>query len=65
MGIDRKNYENIEMPAELSSVLEKAVLRKRKSTVRKLAGTAMAFAHIFSRRIPVRPLPVPQPVYSG
>lgn len=46
MGIDRKNYENIEMPAELSSVLEKAVLRKRKSTVRKLAGTAMAFALI-------------------
>lgn len=44
MGIDRKNYENIEIPEELHSVLEKAVLRKRKAAVKRLAGITMAFA---------------------
>lgn len=43
MGIDRKNYENIEIPIELSSILEKTVVRKRKATVRKFFGTMMAF----------------------
>lgn len=43
MGIDRKNYENIEIPMELSGVLVKTVARKRKATVRKFAGIVMAF----------------------
>ncbi len=44
MSIDRKNYENIEIPMEVSGILEKAMLRKRKVNVRIFAGIAMAFA---------------------
>lgn len=43
MGIDRRNYENIEIPMELSNVLVKTVVRKRKATVRKFAGIVMVF----------------------
>lgn len=43
MMIDRNKYENIEIPTELSGVLEKAVIRKRKATSRRFAGIAMAF----------------------
>ena len=44
MGIDRKNYESIQIPMELSGVLVKTVERKRKATARKFAGIVMAFA---------------------
>lgn len=44
MGINRKNYENIEIPMELSGVLAKTVVRKRKATARKFAGIVMVFA---------------------
>lgn len=44
MSIDRKDYENIEIPAEVSGILEKAVSRKRRARVRMSAGIAMAFA---------------------
>ncbi len=44
MGIDRMDYENIEIPMGLSGVLEKAVVRKRKATARKCAEVVMAFA---------------------
>lgn len=44
MGIDRKNYENIEIPMELSDVLAKTVMRKKLATVRKFAGIVMVFA---------------------
>lgn len=44
MGIDRKNYENIEIPKEISGILAKTAMRKRKATVRKFAGVVMAFA---------------------
>lgn len=46
MGIDRKNYENIEIPMELSGVLVKTVARKRKATARKFAGIVMALAFL-------------------
>ena len=46
MSIDRKNYENIEIPIEVSGILEKAVSRKRRMRVRMSAGIAMVFAVI-------------------
>lgn len=44
MGINRKNYENIEIPMELSNVLVKTMVPKRKATARKLAGIVLVFA---------------------
>lgn len=44
MGIDRKDYESIEIPKDLSDVLEKAVRRKRKAMTGKFAGIALVFA---------------------
>lgn len=44
MGIEQKNYENIEIPMELSNVLDKVMLRKRKTTLKKFAGIVTAFS---------------------
>lgn len=44
MGIDRRKYEEIEIPAELSGILKQAARRKRKAAVRRTAGIAAAFA---------------------
>ena len=35
--MNREQYENIEIPAEVSGILEKAVLRKRKANARIFA----------------------------
>ena len=44
MGMNREQYENIEIPAEVSGILEKAVLRKRKANARIFAAIAMVSA---------------------
>lgn len=44
MGMERKNYDNIEIPMELSCILERTVRRRRKAAAGKFAGIAMAFA---------------------
>lgn len=44
MGIDRKNYESIEIPMELSGILVNTAARKRKATAKKFAGMVTAFA---------------------
>lgn len=44
MGIDRKYYENIEIPTALSGILVKTAIRKRKATAKKFAGIAMTVA---------------------
>lgn len=43
MGIDRKIYESIEIPKELSGILEKTIQRKRKMTAGKIVGFMLAF----------------------
>lgn len=42
--MNREQYENIEIPAEVSGILEKAVLRKRKANARIFAAIAMVSA---------------------
>ncbi len=44
MGMNREQYGNIEIPAEVSGILEKAVLRKRKANARIFAAIAMVSA---------------------
>lgn len=44
MSIDRKNYENIQIPSAVSGMIEQAALRKRKANARRSVGIAAALA---------------------